>query len=448
DQRKARQVLPFVYAIPSECEFETDRFVDGATLDFGTWSAFSGGPHLAAQAVRADLLHVQFVAPHAHEIVLADLVDPQPGRRAHHGHEPALRVEDVPDRLVVVGPAEPFDPEMPGRVCADAAEHGEVGGARDAGVEVAQLGRVDVLAASLAEELFAHVLLGEGFRAYVAPDDAGEPAGAVAECDLVAVVDGREDVLAGGADVGGAQEGEPHDLDARYLPTGAGGADHRLGCREPSDGVDLGGSRIEPDVEDGIADQALGGDRTAPRAGRGAGKDGPIGEDVDQVHGTTVSADERDGVDEARFGVEGRDPTQSNVPDEDGVAGEAVQARKVAELAGALALAAAGGEVAPLGVEDAQLARAAVGDDDAPVREAQRPGHAEELLGRVAIQNADLEERLVVDRPLRDRTGARFRVLYDANPRAVARRNEIPTRSIGDAAAPPDGKDQDGHDVQ
>src|SRR5690606_9378777 len=42
DQRKARQVLPFVYAIPSECEFETDRFVDGATLDFGTWSAFSG----------------------------------------------------------------------------------------------------------------------------------------------------------------------------------------------------------------------------------------------------------------------------------------------------------------------------------------------------------------------------------------------------------------------
>jgi hypothetical protein len=119
--------------------------------------------------------------------------------------------------------------------------------------------------------------------------------------------------------------------------------------------------------------------------------------------------------------IEDRNPRRIVVPGDEGVAPVWVDPHQVHELAGAAALAARRPEEPPGRVEEPQLLRTRVGDDDRPIRHAERAADIEQQVGRVAFHRADAECRLVQQVPAIPRAPRQGEALDDRDTGTVSR---------------------------
>ncbi len=124
------------------------------------------------------------------------------------------------------------------------------------------------------------------------------------------------------------------------------------------------------------------------------------------------------------------------VKHEDGVARQDDHSHDLAELARARAAPAGRHLMDTRGVIDAQLRGAHVADDDPAVRQQPDAHDAVELVGRVAFDRADADDRLGGERPAAPVTPRGRGVLDDADARAVAHDRRLGPIAAGARAQP------------
>ncbi len=101
---------------------------------------------------------------------------------------------------------------------------------------------------------------------------------------------------------------------------------------------------------------------------------------------------------EPLVGVHERDASVLVVEHHERVATHRAHEHHVQEFSGPTSLPPPGPLVPSVRAIDPHFERARVRHDDAPVRESVSAGHAEELVQRIALERADLQHRLGVER--------------------------------------------------